>query len=171
VQVTDNVGDSRNYGFEFSADTRLTKELTLSTAFGMTKAVWGNAIINNPNTGVNLNLNGLNAPFVPKYQGSVSLDWSHPISDDVTFGLRADASFVGRQYWDLDTSRRQESYQLVNLSARLEMKNWELSAHVSNLFDRKYNTEYYTAAEVGASTDIAAIGAPRLATVELTVKF
>jgi iron complex outermembrane receptor protein len=171
VQVTNNVGDSKNYGIEASADARLAEEWTLSAGLGVTKAKWGNAVINDANTGTPLNLNGLTAPYAPAYQASVGLDWAHPLTRSVTLGARVDASAIGKQYWDLDDFRQQRAYQLVNLSTRLDSGRWELSAHVTNLFDRRFNVEYYTAAEVGAATDIAAVAQPRIWTVALTARF
>ena len=100
VQVTENIGPSHNYGAEFDVSARLTREFLLSASFGVTEAVWGNVPFYDPDLNVPTNLNGRTAPYTPAYQGSLSLDWSHHLTDNLVVGARADTSFVGQQNWD-----------------------------------------------------------------------
>lgn len=172
VATTNNIGSSRNYGFEASLTARPTRALTLNAAFGMTRAKWGKAVIFEPNSGdPAFDLDGFTAPFAPKYQASLSADWQQPVSGTLTFGLRGDLALIGEQYWNLANTRKQRPYELVNIGARLEADNWELSAGVKNLFDTRYNVQYFTAAEVGAGADIALLGRPRSWTLGLMVRF
>ena len=171
VQFTRNIGPSHNYGGEFDVSTRLTRELLFSASFGVTKAIWGNVPYFDPDLGESTNLNGGTAPYTPAYQGSVSLDWSHHLTDSLVFGARVDSTFVGQQNWDPTDHFQQPAYQLVNLGVRLEGAKWSVAGHVSNVFDERYNTEFVSAAEVQAPFNVAGIGRPRLWTVALNYRW
>jgi iron complex outermembrane receptor protein len=167
VQVTKNIGASHNYGGEFDFSTRLTRDLTVSTGFGVTKAVWGNVPYFDLDQNQPTNLSGRTAPYTPSYQGSVSLDWSHHVTDSLVLGARTDATFVGHQNWDPTDHFVQPAHQIVNMGIRLEGGQWSVNAHVSNLFNKLYNTEFVSAAEVQAPFNVAGIGRPRLWTIAL----
>jgi iron complex outermembrane receptor protein len=165
IQLTKNIGASRSYGGEFDVSARLTQDLYFTTSFGVTKAIWGNVPYFDLDLNQATNLSGRTAPYAPDYQGSVSLDWSHHLTDYLTLGARADATLVGHQYWDPTDHFQQPAHQLVNLGIRLEGGQWSIGAHVANVFNKLYNTEYISAAEVQAPFNVAGIGRPRLWTV------
>jgi iron complex outermembrane recepter protein len=168
IQVTQNIGPSKNYGGEFDVATRIVKELMFTASFGVTKAIWGNVPYYDPDLNMPTNLDGRTAPNTPAYQGSLSLDWTHHLTEGLVFGARADAAFIGQQWWDPTDHYQQTAYQLVNFGVRLEANSrWTLAAHVSNAFDKRYNTAYISAAEVQAPFNVAGIGRPRLWSVSL----
>jgi iron complex outermembrane receptor protein len=187
VGVTENIGDSHNYGGEFEVSTRLTKELFVSAGFGVTKAVWGDIPWFDPDLGAvappcpdgkplapagcPTNLKGRTATNTPGYQGSLSLDWSHHLTEGLAFGARADASFIGRSYWDVTDHFEQRPYQLVNFGVRLEGSKWTVSGHVSNVFDKLYNTAFISSPELGAPFGAAGVGRPRLWTAGFTYRW
>jgi iron complex outermembrane receptor protein len=177
IGITENIGNSHNYGGELEVSTRLTKELYIIGSFGVTKAIWADIPWHDPNlavcadstapppAGCPVNLKGLTATNTPSYQGSLSLDWSHHLTDSLVFGARADASFVGSSYWDLTDHFQQDPYQIVNLGVRLEGGQWTLSGHVSNVFDKLYNTAFISANDLGAPFGAASVSRPRLWTI------
>jgi iron complex outermembrane receptor protein len=171
VQLTKNIGASRSYGGEFDVAARLTQDLYFTTSFGVTKAIWGNVPYYDLDLNQQTNLSGGTAPYTPEYQGSVSLDWSHHLTDYLTLGARADATLVGHQYWDPTDHFQQPAHQLVNLGIRLEGGQWSIAGHVSNVFNKLYNTEYISAAEVQAPFNVAGIGRPRLWTISLNYRW
>jgi len=171
VGVTQNIGSSHNYGAEFDLSTRLTRELLVSGSFGVTKAIWNNVAYLDSDLGQSTNLQGRTAPFTPEYQGSLSLDWSHHVTEGMKFGARADVSLVGREYWDVTDHYSQLAYQLVNLGLRLEGRQWTVGGHVSNVFDKRYNTTFISAAELQAPYNVAGIGRPRLWTITLSYRW
>jgi iron complex outermembrane recepter protein len=171
IQVTQNIGPSHNYGAEFDLSARLTQDLLFSTGFGVTKAIWGNVPYYDLDLNEPTNLDGRTAPYTPAYQGSVSLDWSHHLTESLILGARVDASFVGQQNWDPTDHYQQPAYQLVNLGVRLEGAKWSVAGHVSNVFNKLYNTEFISAAEVQAPFNVAGIGRPRLWTVALNYRW
>jgi iron complex outermembrane receptor protein len=167
IQVTQNIGPSHNYGGEFDVSTRLTPDLYFNASFGATKAVWGNTPYYDLDLNVPTNLNGRTAPYTPSYQGSLSLDWSHHLNDALLIGARADASFVGQQFWDPTDHYEQPAHQTVNAGLRLEGTHWSVEGHVANIFNKLYNTEFISAAEVQAPFNVAGISRPRMWTVSL----
>jgi iron complex outermembrane recepter protein len=171
VQLTKNIGASHNYGGEFDFSVRLTQELMFSTSFGVTKAIWGNVPYYDLDQSQSTNLSGRTAPYAPDYQGSVSLDWSHHLTENLTVGARADTTLVGHQYWDPTDHFQQPAHQLVNLGVRLEGAKWTVAGHVANVFNKLYNTEYISAAEVQAPFNVAGISRPRLWTVNLSYRW
>jgi iron complex outermembrane recepter protein len=168
VQVTDNIGASHNYGAEFDLSMVLTRDLLLTTSFGVTEAVWGNVPYYDPDLNQETNLSGRTAPYVPAYQGTISLDWSHHLFDGLTVGARADTTLVGQQNWDPTDHYQQPAHQIVNFGLRLEGEKWTIAAHVFNAFNKLYNTEFASAAEVQAPFNVAGIGRPRLWNVSLS---
>jgi iron complex outermembrane receptor protein len=171
VQVTKNIGASHNYGAELDFSTRLTRDFEVSTSFGVTKAVWGNVPYFDLDQNKPVNLSGLTAPYAPAYQGSVSLDWSHHVTEGLLLGARADATFVGQQYWDPTDHFRQPAHQIVNMGIRLEGEKWSINGHVSNVFNKLYNTEFVSAAEVQAPFNVAGISRPRLWSVAFNYRW
>jgi outer membrane receptor protein involved in Fe transport len=165
VQVTKNIGASHNYGGEFDLSTRLSRDFTVSASFGVTEAVWGNVPYFDPDLNQSTNLSGRTAPYAPAYQGSVTLDWSHHLTEGLSLGARTDATFVGQQNWDPTDHFQQPAHQIVNAGVRLEAERWSINAHVSNVFNKLYLTEYVSAAELQAPFNVGGIGRPRLWTV------
>jgi iron complex outermembrane recepter protein len=171
VQVTRNIGPSKNYGGEFDVSTRLTRDLLVGASFGVTRAIWGNVPYFDPDLNEATNLSGRTAPYAPAYQGSVSVDWSHHLTDQLVFGARVDSTFVGQHYWDPTDHYRQPAYQLVNAGLRVEGGRWSVTGHVSNVFNKLYNTEFVSAAEVQAPFNVAGVGRPRLWTAALSYRW
>ena len=171
LDVTSNIGTSRNYGAEFDLTAPLDYGFKVSSGWGVTRAIWGNVTFVDPVTSLPINLSGRTAPFTPTYSGSLALDWEHPVGAGLRLGARADSSFVGRSYWDPQDAASQTAYQLLNLGARIESDRFTVSAHVTNVTGEKYNAMYWSAADVGTPYNFARIGRPRWWTMTATVRF
>jgi iron complex outermembrane receptor protein len=171
LQVTQNIGPSHNYGGEFDVSTRITPDLFVVAGFGATRATWGNTPYYDLDLNVPTNLNGRTAPYAPAYQGTISVDWSHRLNDALLFGARVDASFVGQQFWDPTDHYEQPAHQTVNAGVRVEGGKWSVAGHVSNVFNKLYNTEFVSAAEVQAPFNVAGISRPRMWSVSLNYRW
>jgi iron complex outermembrane receptor protein len=171
LDVTSNIGTSRNYGAEFDVTAPLDYGFKLSSGWGVTRATWGNVTFIDPGTSLPINLNGRTAPYTPIYSGTLSLDWEHPVGAGLRFGARADSSFVGRSYWDPQDAASQSAYQLLNLGARIENDRFTVAAHVTNVTGTQYNSMYWSAVDVGTPYNFARIGRPRWYTLSATVHF
>jgi len=170
-EVTSNIGDSKNYGFEFDASRKLPFGFRVSGSFGLTEAKWGNVPFFDPVTSAEINLKGRTAPFTPEYQGNVQLEWVYGISDDLTFTARADTAFFGTSYWDPQDAVKQRPYDLFNVGARIESEKWSLAARVKNVMNTRYNTIYDNMLDIGAPFNVAHLGPPRFFTITGTYKY
>ena len=171
LDVTSNIGDSKNYGVEFDLTAPLAYGFKVNTGLGVTRAIWGDVQYIDPGTSLPINLSGRTAPYTPIYSGNVGLDWERAVGAGLGGGARADASFVGRSYWDPQDSASQDAYQLLNLGARLESDRFTVAAHVTNVTGERYNSMYFPAVDVGTPYNFARIGRPRWWTVSATVRF
>ncbi len=174
VAVTNNIGKSRNMGVEMNVSFDATDYLTFGGALGLTQGEWTEGIITEPNSGdTNFDLDGLDVPYTPDYQGTVFADLRVPVSDDAELGFHADAAFVGRKYWNLATTTQQRAYQLVNLSVRIELPQWEFSVSGKNIFDARYNTLFQLPNEIGNDfgDGFAVLGQPRQVVATARARF
>jgi iron complex outermembrane receptor protein len=172
-EVTKNVGPSHNYGLEFDLVARLTRELTLSGGFGVTRAVWDNIpSYFNPNTGATINLNGLVAPYTPSYQGTLALEWRHPLPADMVFGVRVSGAFTGPQWWNISDDYSEKAYQILNAGLSLDIgKHWQLRADGINLLDKQYHTVYAAGPDIGSPRNTAGYSRPRQWFISATARF
>lgn len=171
LDLTSNIGSSKNYGAEFDATAALPYGFKLSGGAGWLQAKWRNAFFTDQTTLQVIDLNGRTAPFSPAYTANGALDWDHAIGNGYRLGARVDGSAVGRSYWDPEDLAHQRPYQLLNLGAHLENDTWTLGAHVSNVTGTRFN-EIYSAAQIsGAPFNIAHINQPRWFVVSATVRF
>lgn len=171
VEVTSNIGPSKNYGAEFDAAANIGYGFKLSGGAGVIRALWGNTPFIDPQTDQPINLDGRTAPFTPAYTGNAVISWNHRLAGGYELSARADASFIGSSWWDPQDSTRQRAYQILNLGTALEKGRWTLAAHASNLTRAKYNTIYDASYDVGAPFNVAHVGRPREFVVSGTVHF
>ncbi|MEI9985557.1 MAG: TonB-dependent receptor [Aliidongia sp.] len=86
---------------------------------------------------------GHQAPYVPKNQINLTVQYERPIVENLTGLARIDYERKGSQFWDTDNSTTRNPINLVNMRVALETQNgWTVGAWVKNLFDVRYNEEY-----------------------------
>lgn len=162
VNMITNIGNSRNYGAELQMDALLGAGFRFNISAGMTRAVWESVPYYDPDLNNKLvNLDGRFAPDTPAYTASLGLAWAHQLSDTAAMGARIDVAAFGRHYWDPTNHYYQPAYSLVNAGVHLQVGNWTVRVHGSNLLNTMYNTAFISAAEVGAPFNVAGIGRPR----------
>ncbi len=174
VEKIVNVGDSESYGVEFSGTLRPTDGLTISGSAGYLHSTWDNAIFNL------VDVSGNRTPNAPRFTGTLNVDYSKPVSDNLKIGLRADIVHNSGFFWDIPNRTQQDDYNLVGF--RLSLGDiddkWELSARLVNAFNEKYNYEYQD--QINSDLDEsgvcnlcsnARIGQPRLYTLSFSYKF
>jgi iron complex outermembrane receptor protein len=172
IQVEQNIGTSKNYGVELDATLRPVASLTLTAGLGLLRAKWGNVNFYDGVSNSIIKLKGLSAPNAPAYQATLAADWRHDLAQGYVLGARIDARFTGRSWWDPQNYFQQRPYQVANAGTWLEIgEHWRVSGHVTNVFDRRYNTAYYSGAEVGAPFNIAGINRPREWILSLSARY
>lgn len=84
------------------------------------------------------------APYIPRVTWAAGVQYRTPITEGLRLFTRADIEHHGKQYWDPDNSTARSGYELVNARLGLEDAGdaWSLTASVSNLFDKAYNSEW-----------------------------
>jgi iron complex outermembrane receptor protein len=171
IEVTSNIGASKNYGAEFDLVAALPYGFKLSVGSGFTIAKWGDVPFIDPATSLPINLRGRTAPFTPAYSANITPEWSHPLGAGYTIGARVNASFTGRSFWDPQDSTLQRAYHLVDASVHIGSDRWTVLAHVANLTASRFNTIYDPTYDIGAPFNVAHINSPRWWTLSGTVRF
>jgi outer membrane receptor protein involved in Fe transport len=109
----------------------------------------------------------------PDWSGTFGVSWDHPLTDTWTLGLTADTKYTDGYY--LSTNNNpfafQHSYQLLNLSARLYSKDWELAIIGRNVTDKAYATLGGDKPLGLPGEVLSAVGEPRTVAVQLTRQF
>jgi iron complex outermembrane receptor protein len=180
----ENVGASANYGLELETQAHPTRELTFTGGLGLIRTDFGHATLLD-GSGNPLETNGHEGPDTPNYEGTLGADWRHHIADDLVVNARIDARFTGRSFWSaagcnaLSTGcpsqgadSIQRPYQIVNGGLALDYgKHWSVSAHVSNIFDTRYNTFFANLSETGSPFNVAGISRPREWSISVTARY
>jgi iron complex outermembrane receptor protein len=96
----------------------------------------------------------------PPYTGNLAAQYSVPVGNGNSTFLRAEYSYIGKQYFEPTNSvnQMQAGYGLVNLSAGFATsdKKWQVTAWGRNLGDKAY-----VLATVGGPPYAAVVGPPR----------
>lgn len=179
VDLTSNIGTSRSYGGEASVTLRPVRGLTLNANGGYLHARYRRALFRE------VAYERVTVPNAPTFSGYASADYSVRLNDALRFNIRGDVSHSSRVYWDVPNRGRQESYQVVGLRAALASSNnaWEFAIRADNLFDEKYNTEFFynfggdptlDPTQLNATCDachLARVGSPRQVLASFSYRF
>jgi iron complex outermembrane receptor protein len=185
---TINAGESEIFGVELEAEGFVTEQFRL----GLT-ATWLDAVFTklrtadpifpelgqpDPNTGLNVrDLSGNRLSRAPKWQFTVSGEYSAPLTEDLVGVLRADYSTRGDHFFTLYNYdlEEQESYGLLNLYAAIESSDgrWTLSGYLRNALDERYvlNRQHQTAGIAPVPMNRAVFGEPRTYGMTLAYDF
>ena len=127
-----NLPPTRRSGFELEAKWRLAPVLnafanyTYATAKFRAGAFGGVSVV------------GKDVPLVPRHGANLGATWEFMPRTR----LNATVNYVGEQVFDNDETntfgRKMPGYALVNLKLVNEIRGWQLSAAVKNLFNQKY---------------------------------
>ena len=135
-RMMSNAGASRSRGVELSVAWEVTKNLSLSAAYGYTNAKFVEF-----NDGVN-DYSGNYLPYAPQHTSSVAVSYRIPLNcvvlDDIT--LNASCQGAGKIYWNEANTFKQDFYSLLNASVELRKGDYSLSLWGKNLT----NTDFYT---------------------------
>src|SRR3546814_17041578 len=68
--------------------------------------------------------------------------------------LRIDYSAFGDLYWFVDNLAKQDAVHLVNARLTIEHEPWTLTLSGDNLFNKRYNTDYFSSFFSGTPPDV-----------------
>lgn len=151
--ITKNGSGAESKGVELSFDGQVTDKFSMSGSFSYTKAELTKLA---PRMVPTLNPPGFQStvtyldgekgdrlPGSPEYTGSLMFDYDTPVTDSLDLNLHYGWQYVG----DVETRLGGKaggitlpSYQLHNVSARLQASDWSVTAYVNNLFDEFIET-------------------------------
>jgi outer membrane receptor protein involved in Fe transport len=148
----ENLGRTRSQGVDVSAQTKISKALTLETAYQYAAAV----VLSFP---ANASLVGLTVPQVPRNVATAQLRYSNPKT--LTFAMQA--RYVGKQFDDDQNQFPLNGFFTADayLSRRIR-RGIDLYGAAENIFDRRYQV---------ARTPIVQLGPPVMARAGLRLTF
>lgn len=87
---------------------------------------------------------GNQSPYIPRYTGNFSAQFSHAIGEGLNGTLRADYRRLGPQYWDPDLTSQRDAINLVNARYIIDAVSgdWSVTFWGRNLGNTAYLSEY-----------------------------
>jgi iron complex outermembrane recepter protein len=129
---TANAGNAHVYGSELEVRAVIVPELVVSLNTGYTHAalVSADLLHSSFNPGTPLQDD-------PKWTGSASLAYRHPLNDQFALTARIDTNYVGSHTDVSYLVNTLPSYQLTNIRAGLEAKQWSAVLFVNNVANKR----------------------------------
>jgi outer membrane receptor protein involved in Fe transport len=129
---TANSGNAHIYGAEVEVKALVTQELTAGLNVGATHAVLVSADLLNSifNPGTELQDD-------PKFTGSASLAYKHPLTSELALTARGDITYVGTR---TDTSyllNHLPSYQIANIRGGIQADKWSAVLFINNVTNKR----------------------------------
>lgn len=127
-----NLSPTRRSGAELSGQWAVTPTVDLAGSFAYQVARFRTGVYGG------IDVSGKDVPLVPQQLASLRLFWR--AADKTRFG--ATANYVGHQRYDNDQDnnfpRMMPAYALLDVKLTKEWADWQYSAAIINLFDKKY---------------------------------
>lgn len=145
TQITEDGGESRSRGVEWSFSGKVTEDLSLLGSMAYIDAEYTKG-----STGTT-NISGKTIYGVPDFTASLGLDYAIPFIEGLSVNTRA--NYVSEQYLDNLNKYKLPDYTIVDLGARYKTKlggvNTTFLANVDNVTNKKYwegvfNSNYAT---------------------------
>ena len=145
---TGNAAKYDAFGVEFDGRWRVTDSLTLAGSFAHIDATFGasagesdripcNARFANLNPGATCSREGRRASNTPEWSGNLIVDFSKPVSADLSFRATLDVNYEGEYFTDptKEVGTIQDAYTKYNLRLALEGERWTFAVLGKNLSD------------------------------------
>jgi len=143
ITVTRNAGELTSKGFEIEAAATPLKGLQVDYSFGYTDAEYTELKVSQNGSAVDLK--GKKQIFTPNYTSMLALQYGYAIGAKKSLRLvaRGEWKLIGKQYFDLNNTIRQNPYDLLNTRFGIAAKNFEIMFWGRNLGDEKYISYAY----------------------------
>ena len=164
---TANAGNAHVYGGELEIKAVIVNDWVASLNTGYTHATLVSTDL--LNSGFNP---GTPIQDDPKWTGSASLAYRHEVSDALAVTARVDNTYVGSRTDETYAINTLPSYDLTNVRAGLESKNWSAVVFVNNVANKRALINDVTqAAENLATFNRVAVSQPLTAGIDLSYRF
>jgi len=114
---------------------------------------------------------GNKLPHVNGFQYDAGLQYDTKVTEDMSATARVDLSSFGDLYWFIDNAAKQNEVRLVNARLIVTKAALSLTLSAENLFNRRYDTDYFSSFFAGTPTDVGYPNEPRRVMAKLAVKF
>ena len=145
VSATNNAGAAKIYGIEWQGSYNFTPDLSLSTTFSWNHTertkFFNSAGVTQFGT---TNFDGTSFAFVPMYQGSAVLNYSHPITDEWKAFGNAALTYRGKEFVDDYNAAYIPGRFQLDLRAGVQHGDYKMEIFVKNVF----NDQNYTGGSV-----------------------
>ncbi|WP_264532328.1 TonB-dependent receptor [Flavobacterium sp. N502540] len=96
-----------------------------------------------------IDISGNTSPYTIKNTLQVGGNANFALSEKSTLGFYVNADHRGEQFWDSREQYKQEPFTLVNARVNLNLSHFGLTLWANNIFNTKYNPEFFPTAEFG----------------------
>lgn len=172
-----NAASARSTGVELEGALNPVKGLSLTGALGYSRAKYREFLFRSSPTTPAVDLSDRQLGYAPKWTGSLSAQYEHPVADAMTAGLRADYQYIGDQVLSafLDSRSSQKAVELVNARGYLRTDGGlEFAVWAKNLFNTRYLLDARSPLNIpGTSPDDygGVVSTPRTYGLSISAKF
>lgn len=152
-----NFEESKITGFESEIKFRATNYLDFFASLGLNdgeikKGSYNrltNAAAFDYETNEEVDVSGNTSPFTIKSTFQIGVNANFELAEKSTLGFHLNVDNRGTQYWDPLEEYKQDPYTLVNARVNLKLSKFGVTLWANNIFDTKFNTEFFPTAEFG----------------------
>ena len=187
VELINNVGDSKQFGFEVDLRMVVNDAMTMGLSAGWIEAEWDSGTrvvvggdVDNPEF---KDIGGDTPPVTPDFSWNLWADYAQPLSGSMNFIAGVQISHNGK-YNGLRLSDPagvgvvNPSFTLVGAQVGIAGDNWELALNVENLLDEDYYTDvqtfpdfFFLEGDADGIIVIGTLGQPQLITASFSYSF
>jgi iron complex outermembrane receptor protein len=173
-----NFEEARITGFESELKFKATNNIDFFASLGLnngeTKKGTYNQLTNaaayDYNTYKTIDISGYTSPYTIKSTIQVGANGNFTLSEKSNLGIFINADHRGTQYWDPIEEYKQDPYTLVNARINLNLKDFGITLWANNIFDTKFNQEFFPTAEFGFN-NLRFPNTPTTMGIDLSYKF
>ena len=96
-----------------------------------------------------IDVSGYTSPYTVKNTIQIGANGNFNLSEESNLGFFVNVDHRGTQYWDPLQEYKQSPYTLVNARVNLNLKDFGITLWANNIFNTKYNQEFFPTAEFG----------------------
>lgn len=161
-----NVGGATSRGLEVEVAARATEGVDVFGSFGYTRARFSDGSVSS-----GADVSDKTVPFTPDYTGSLGIQFSRSVRQNVLAFGRAELVSRGSFQYDDANTQGQDAYTLMNLRAGVEFRKVSIEGWIRNAFDTHYIPTAFAYPGLAPSGFIGESGAPRTFGVSVGVRF
>jgi iron complex outermembrane receptor protein len=173
-----NFEEARISGFESELKFKATNNIDFFASLGLnngeTKKGTYNQLTNagafDYTTFKSIDVSGLTSPYTIKSTIQVGANGNFTLSEKSNLGIFINADHRGTQYWDPIEEYKQDPYTLVNARVNLNLKDFGITLWANNIFNTKFNQEFFPTAEFGFN-NLRFPNTPTTLGIDLSYKF